>query len=60
MGSVVLERGIANREDRVYNGKLSSVEDYVFGLVADEFVRAQKRGSFHSGHEGYAVILEEV
>jgi hypothetical protein len=44
----------------VYNQELSSVEDYVFAVVAEEFVRAQSHGSFHSGHEGYAVILEEL
>lgn len=39
-------------------GDLASTVDWVAG---DELVRARaKFGAFHSGHEGYAVVLEEV
>lgn len=35
--------------------------DKIEGLVLDEFVRASReKGKFHSTHEGYAVILEEL
>ena len=44
----------------MYKEQLSSVEDVVFGLVADEFIRARKFKPFNSEHEGYAVILEEM
>jgi NTP pyrophosphatase (non-canonical NTP hydrolase) len=44
----------------MYNDQLSSVEDYVFALVSQEYVRARKFSPFNSEHEGYAVIKEEV
>ena len=34
--------------------------DLVLAEVRAEFVRAQRYGAFHSEHEGYAVIQEEV
>lgn len=36
-------------------------QDEAIGLIAREYVRATAiNGPFHSAHEGYAVILEEL
>ena len=44
----------------MHNDKLTFNEDTVLALVAAEFVLAKKFPDFHSEHEGYAVIKEEV
>lgn len=44
----------------MYKENLSSAEDYIFALVADEYLFAKKFPEFASEHEGYAVILEEM
>lgn len=36
------------------------MEENVFDEIAAELERAAKHGEFHSAHEGYAVILEEL
>lgn len=39
---------------------MTPVEEFILKLIGEEYDRAKKFPIFHSAHEGYGVILEEV